>query len=340
MKGLVAGYASSGDEASSSDEEPAKPQRAQVREGPGAGQRQSKWSEQARAILPPEIRAALEGDAAWSDDEAAAAPPATAAPKKVHGGARGHALLAALPAPEHATKAPPEPFIPPPLPAAVDSDDSDDGGPPVDSFFSLPVAGARARRAAAPVVADGGPPVDSFFSLPVAGARARRAAAPVAAAAAPPAGPLAGPRRPAAPPPLVANPYAPPPAPPPPARSAARRRRDAEAALAKGDVSAFARLQGATGVVVADVAPRVETRSNDQLLAASDRRNPEVQIAAAFYNTKSGATTTTTRASKTQKRKHQINSLAIAAAERELELLEKRGRASKTKKETNAKYGW
>ena len=35
-----------------------------------------------------------------------------------------------------------------------------------------------------------------------------------------------------------------------------------------------------------------------------------------------------------------INSLAIAAAERELELMEKRGRATKTKAETNAKYGW
>ena len=43
---------------------------------------------------------------------------------------------------------------------------------------------------------------------------------------------------------------------------------------------------------------------------------------------------------KLQKRKHQINSLAIAAAERELELMEKRGRAPTTKAETNAKYGW
>ena len=32
----------------------------------------------------------------------------------------------------------------------------------------------------------------------------------------------------------------------PPARSAARRRRDAEAALAKGDVAAFAQLQGSS----------------------------------------------------------------------------------------------
>ena len=85
---------------------------------------------------------------------------------------------------------------------------------------------------------------------------------------------------------------------------------------------------------------RVETRSADELLAASERRAPEVSIAAAFYNTQTGQITTTTRATKTQKRKHQINSLAIAAAERELELMEKRGRATKTKAETNAKYGW
>ena len=53
---------------------------------------------------------------------------------------------------------------------------------------------------------------------------------------------------------------------------AAGGRKAAEAALAKGDVAAFARLQGARGVVVADVAPRVETRSADELLAASERR--------------------------------------------------------------------
>ena len=64
MKGLVAGYASSGDEASSSDDEPAKPPRAAVREGPRAGRRESRWAIQARAILPPDIRAALEGGAA------------------------------------------------------------------------------------------------------------------------------------------------------------------------------------------------------------------------------------------------------------------------------------
>jgi proline-rich protein PRCC len=44
--------------------------------------------------------------------------------------------------------------------------------------------------------------------------------------------------------------------------------------------------------------------------------------------------------SKVQKRKHQINALAASAAERELELMEKRGQSYKTKAQTQAKYGW
>ena len=79
--------------------------------------------------------------------------------------------------------------------------------------------------------------------------------------------------------------------------------------------------------------------SSAELLATSARR-PDVTVSAQFYNTTTGQTTTVTKASRTQKRKHQINSLAITAAEREIELLEKKGRATKTKAETNAKYGW
>ena len=66
----------------------------------------------------------------------------------------------------------------------------------------------------------------------------------------------------------------------------------------------------------------------------------EVAIKAKFYNRSTGTFETTFKSSSIHKRKHQINSLAIAAAERELELMEKRGRATKTKAETNAKYGW
>ena len=41
-----------------------------------------------------------------------------------------------------------------------------------------------------------------------------------------------------------------------------------------------------------------------------------------------------------QNRKHQINSLAIAAANTELEMLDAKGRRNKSKAETAAKYGW
>ena len=93
-------------------------------------------------------------------------------------------------------------------------------------------------------------------------------------------------------------------------------------------------------VDIAEARGHVELRSREELIAASDARPPEVSIAAQFYNTKTGATTTSTKATKTQRRKHQINSLAISAAERELELLDKKGKSNKTKHETNARYGW
>ena len=41
-----------------------------------------------------------------------------------------------------------------------------------------------------------------------------------------------------------------------------------------------------------------------------------------------------------QNRKHQINSLAVAAANTELEMLDAKGRRNKSKAETAAKYGW
>jgi len=43
---------------------------------------------------------------------------------------------------------------------------------------------------------------------------------------------------------------------------------------------------------------------------------------------------------KNQNRKHHINSMVFSAAEAELELMENRARRSKSKSETQAKYGW
>jgi proline-rich protein PRCC len=65
-----------------------------------------------------------------------------------------------------------------------------------------------------------------------------------------------------------------------------------------------------------------------------------VKVASLTYDASSGTTQTVFKPSKTQKRKHQINSLAYSAAERELELMEKKGQSNKTKSQTQAKYGW
>jgi len=66
----------------------------------------------------------------------------------------------------------------------------------------------------------------------------------------------------------------------------------------------------------------------------------QVLIASVEYDPATGESQTVYKPSKVQKRKHQINSLAYAAADRELELMEKRGASNKTKFQTQAKYGW
>lgn len=70
------------------------------------------------------------------------------------------------------------------------------------------------------------------------------------------------------------------------------------------------------------------------------KKKEKVSIAATFYDTKTGETVTTTQASKTHKRKHQINTLAIQAAEREADLLEGKARGMQSKSQTQGKYGW
>ncbi len=44
--------------------------------------------------------------------------------------------------------------------------------------------------------------------------------------------------------------------------------------------------------------------------------------------------------SKTQNRKHQLNSLAMQAAQTELAMLDAKGSRMKSKSETQGKYGW
>lgn len=103
------------------------------------------------------------------------------------------------------------------------------------------------------------------------------------------------------------------------------------------------------------------------------RAVPQIQVGGLAYNPSSGQTDLTLKPNKTQRRKHQINSLAFEvrhargrgcasrrttdtcmrlpsftacsicagqAAERELELMERKGQAMKTRAQTQSKYGW
>mmetsp|Transcript_77785 Transcript_77785/g.154537 ORF Transcript_77785/g.154537 Transcript_77785/m.154537 type:complete len:316 (-) Transcript_77785:462-1409(-) len=67
---------------------------------------------------------------------------------------------------------------------------------------------------------------------------------------------------------------------------------------------------------------------------------PEVKIAANFWNRSSGAVEAHYQPSSLQKRKHQINSLAADAAARAAEIAARGSKGMKSKAETAAKYGW
>lgn len=114
-----------------------------------------------------------------------------------------------------------------------------------------------------------------------------------------------------------------------------RKRRELESALMEGDASVLA------GEEVVEVTARVEERTAEQLVAANDSSG-DVRIEAPFYNPKTGTNITTVRPSKLQRRRHQINSLAQTAAERELQLLERTNAAasSSTKRHSQSRYGW
>ncbi|KAJ1445153.1 hypothetical protein M885DRAFT_626459 [Pelagophyceae sp. CCMP2097] len=319
MMSLVGGYDS---DASQSDDEPAAavpPPRPAAPESKGA--RKGKRVLAAAALLPPEIRAALEGLAAGDDDEddvayARSVTSGGARPRPA-GTAGQHGLLAMLPAAAHSAPAP-EPADEPADEAADeaaaaggdDSDDSDDGAGParrgVGAFFSLPSRQPRAPGAA--------PPPLKIDAAPVRAAPRPRAAPAVAAWRDPD---------------VFVEPAA---------TTAKRTQRQLERALVTGDVAGLGGL-AAAGVQIFDHSQRVDSRSAAELLRASERK-PEVKIKASFYNPATGADAQSAGASKTQKRKHQINTLAVAAAEREIELLDKRGAQSQTKRQTQAKYGW
>lgn len=63
-------------------------------------------------------------------------------------------------------------------------------------------------------------------------------------------------------------------------------------------------------------------------------------VATKSYNRETGQLEQVAKYTKTQRRKHQINTLAYEAQEKALQLAMRRSAAYKTKAETQAKYGW
>ena len=70
------------------------------------------------------------------------------------------------------------------------------------------------------------------------------------------------------------------------------------------------------------------------------RPKEDVQIAAQFWNRKTGSLEAVCKPNRLQKRKHQINALAHECKEKAVELAQRARMGLKTKKETQAKYGW
>ena len=110
------------------------------------------------------------------------------------------------------------------------------------------------------------------------------------------------------------------------------RDRDLERQVAAGNFDALAGQ--------AEVVYQPDTSNWNPHRTGAQEQKKEIRIASVSYNASSGQSETTFKPSKVQKRKHQIHSLAYAAAERELELMDRKGQALKTKAQTHAKYGW
>ncbi len=110
------------------------------------------------------------------------------------------------------------------------------------------------------------------------------------------------------------------------------RDRDPEREIAAGN---FEVLSGQTAVVY-----QPDTSNWNPQCDAAQENKKDIMIPSVRYNPSTGQSETTYKPSKLQKRKHQLNSLAYTAAERELELMDRKGHALKTKAQTQAKYGW
>ena len=101
-----------------------------------------------------------------------------------------------------------------------------------------------------------------------------------------------------------------------------------ELQLLSGDLTGIS-----SGATVKDISVQNDWDS----LRYTEQQQREAEVQRGFGI---GASKSLTQVSKQQSRKHQLNSLAIKAAETELSLLEKRGNRMLTKHETQGKYGW
>jgi hypothetical protein len=114
-------------------------------------------------------------------------------------------------------------------------------------------------------------------------------------------------------------------------KNSRKREREIQNHLLNGDVSAAMGLGGAS---IKDF--HRDTTWDDSRYREQQQRQEELQTM--FGNPKGDKMIA--QPTKNQNRKHHINSMVFSAAEAELELLEARGRQSKSKSETQGKYGW
>ncbi|OQR94552.1 hypothetical protein ACHHYP_01151 [Achlya hypogyna] len=119
-------------------------------------------------------------------------------------------------------------------------------------------------------------------------------------------------------------------------KRARNKERQLERMLQQGNFDAVANKV----VDVTGAAPDAWKPSNDgSMLFAADR---EAQVLAemAGTETENGYVVASYRPSRLQRQRHQLNQLTFDAKLREFDLLDKKGLALKSKRETQAKYGW
>ncbi|KAF4138409.1 MAD2B-interacting domain-containing protein [Phytophthora infestans] len=117
------------------------------------------------------------------------------------------------------------------------------------------------------------------------------------------------------------------------------RERDIERALQQGHFETVAdQIREVQGPAPHAWQPPVDPRTGDR--GAKGSSDQEIKVNASFWNSQAGTTVSSSKPSRLQRQRHQLNQLAFDAKVRDFELLEKRGASLKTKRETYAKYGW